>query len=489
MKIKEIVEILNKHNLISTIKGNLDYEKEIENITYDSRECKEGTMFFVKGATFKEEYLVQAVEKNISAVVTEIEYNVEGIGMIIVNNIRKAMVVIAGDFFGNAYKDFNLIGITGTKGKTTTTYFLKNIIEEATKKRVGILSTIEVYTGKREEDSHLTTPEAIELQRYFKEMKDSKLDYAIMEASSQAYKTDRIYNMRFNTGVFLNISADHISVDEHPDFEDYLNCKLKFIETCDTVIINKETNYFDAVLLASKTAQKIITYGTNKSSKTADYYIESIEKGEGFYEALVKGKNGYSLKFKITMQGRFNIENALAAIIVAKEYNIDDESIKRGLEKTSVKGRMNIFEKDGVLVIVDYAHNELSFNKFFETLRLDYPGRNVITVAGGPGGKAPARRKDLGLIAGAHSSYIYLTAEDPQYEQITDICEEIASYIKCPYEIIEDRTEAIEKAISNAKSGDIVALLAKGEETYQKVKGLIVPYESDLLVAKRLMTK
>ena len=185
------------------------------------------------------------------------------------------------------------------------------------------------------------------------------------------------------------------------------------------------------------------------------------------------------------MQGRFNVENALAAIVVSKELGISDEDIAYGIENTEVKGRMNIFEKDGVTVIVDYAHNKLSFTALYNSLKLDYPGRKIISVGGGPGGKAYARRKDFGEIVGSNSDYIYLTAEDPQFEEVKDICEDIASYIeKGKYEIVEDRKEAVEKALTNAEEGDVVVLLAKGEETYQKVRGVFTPYESDLSLAK-----
>jgi len=486
MKIKEIIEILKEADLVKRLEENIDFEKEILDITYDSRACKDGTCFFVKGATFKEEYLKYAIELGTSLVITEIEYGKQDVGMVIVNNVRHAMVVVAEKFFDEAYKDLTLIGLTGTKGKTTTTYYLKNMLEEYLGQRVGIISTIEVYTGKREEESHLTTPEAIELQRYFKEMKDSGLKYAVMEVSSQAYKKDRIFGMQFDLGLFLNISEDHISPDEHPDFRDYFDCKLQFISNCKKVIINREMDYYEEVEQASKNAKKIMTYGTKATESITDYHIENIETVDGCYIAEIVSKE-YNQKIKIKMPGRFNVENAMAAISIAREYGVDNDSIQKGLTETDVKGRMNVYEKDGVMVIVDYAHNKLAFTRFFETLKTDYPGRNIITVAGGPGGKSFARRKDLGEIAGENSSYMYLTAEDPQYEKTIDICKDIAGYVKCPYEIIEDRTEAVEKAIKNAKPGDIVALLAKGEEPYQKVEGKFIPYESDLKIAERLM--
>lgn len=484
MKQSEILSILKENELLIDAKLN-DQNTEISDITYNSKACIKNSAFFVKGMNFKEEYIQDAIKKGAVLVIAEKEYNVNGADFVIVNNVRLAMAYIAKEFFGNAYNKLNLVGLTGTKGKTTTTYFIKNIFDEFLGKESGVISTVETYTGKRREESHLTTPEAIELQRYLNEMVESNIKYATMEVASQAYKVDRVVGMTFDTGIFLNISEDHISDAEHPNFNDYFDCKLQFIQNCKTVIINRETDFFETVRDNARQAEKIITYGTEKSKNIADYYVDNVEKLDAGFKFTVHS-GGKSQEYKIAMQGRFNVENALAAIVVAKTYNIPDEYIERGLMKTEVQGRMNVYEKDGVTVIVDYAHNRLSFTKFFEALKLDYPGRRIITVAGGPGGKAYARRKDLGEIAGEASDYMYLTEEDPQFEETVDICRDIAEYVKCPYEIIESRKEAVETAINNAKPGDVVALLAKGEEDYIKIRGTFVPYESDVKIVKRL---
>ncbi|MBR5227764.1 MAG: UDP-N-acetylmuramoyl-L-alanyl-D-glutamate--2,6-diaminopimelate ligase [Clostridia bacterium] len=484
MKQEKIISLLEDNKLLVKSKIN-NKDIEIKDITYNSKECSSNSAFFVKGVNFKEEYIVDAISRGAVLVIAEKEYNIQGADFVIVNNVRMAMAKVALEFFGRPHETLNIIGLTGTKGKTTTTYFIKNILDEYLGYKSGVISTVETYTGVRHEESHLTTPEAIELQRYLKEMKDSKIDFVTMEVASQAYKVDRVVGMEFGTGVFLNISEDHISEAEHPNFNDYFNCKLEFIKHCRKVIINRETDFFNTVLDNAKNAEKVITYGTEKVKDLADYYVDNVNKTDNGFTFVVHNLD-YEKEFKINMQGRFNVENALAAIVICKSYGISDECIQAGLLKTEVQGRMNVYEKDGITVIVDYAHNKLSFSKFFESLKLDYPGRSIITVAGGPGGKAYARRKDLGEIAGSASSYMYLTEEDPQFEEIEDICRDIASYVKCPYEIIPDRTVAIETAIKNAKKGDIVALLAKGEEDYQKVRGVFVPYESDVKIVKRL---
>ena len=484
MTLNDIFKVLEDKGQVLRYSRNIKFENvELNHLSYNSKDIKAKTLFICKGKLFKSEYLKDAVKRGVVAYISETYYEdvPEDVAYIVVKDIREAMYLVSNHYYGYAWKDITTVGLTGTKGKTTTTYYLKNIIGKHLNKRCAVISTIDTYTGITDEESHLTTPEAPDLHRFFYETHESNIPILVMEVASQGYKVKRTNGITFDIGVFLNISEDHISDAEHPNFEDYLNCKLEFMKNVKTAIINKNTDFYDVVLDAAKNAKKIITYGTDDS---ADYYISDVVK-EGKYTEFTVNSESYKRVFKTSMQGRFNVENALAAIGVSKELGISDEDIAYGIENTEVKGRMNIFEKDGVTVIVDYAHNKLSFTALYNSLKLDYPGRKIISVGGGPGGKAYARRKDFGEIVGSNSDYIYLTAEDPQFEEVKDICEDIASYIeKGKYEIVEDRKEAVEKALTNAKEGDVVVLLAKGEETYQKVRGVFTPYESDLNLAK-----
>ena len=187
------------------------------------------------------------------------------------------------------------------------------------------------------------------------------------------------------------------------------------------------------------------------------------------------------------MQGRFNVENALAAITMSKVLNIDDEVIQKGLLKTKVPGRMSVYEKDGITIVIDYAHNSLSFKKLYESLKTDYPNRRIISVGGTVGGKAYNRREEFGKIVGQASDYIYLTADDPQFEEVENICKDIGSYIedKSKFEIIEDRKMAINKALDNSRKGDVIVLLSKGIDKHQRIKNKEVPYESDVTIVER----
>lgn len=356
----------------------------------------------------------------------------------------------------------------------------------------AVLSTVEVDTGAEQHEAHLTTPESPDLQRYFAQTRDSGLPFLTMEVSSQAYKLDRVYGVDFDLGMFLNIGEDHIGPLEHTDFEDYFSCKLQLMEHCKIAVINRDMDHAQRVLERARAhAQRVITFGKSEGdSRDENWTLTNIEKAEpGF--AFTTLHNGRQESWRIGMAGRFNVENALAAIASARALGIDDDSIREGLLHNQVQGRMNLLEKDGVTVLVDYAHNYLSFQKLYESLKLDYPGRRIVVVVGCPGGKAYLRRRDIGTLSGQNADYMYLTAEDPQFEDVREICQEIASYLKpynTPYEIIEDRAQAVEKAITTARPGDVIVLAAKGEEVYQKVRGEYVYYESDLAIAKRLLS-
>jgi UDP-N-acetylmuramyl-tripeptide synthetase len=484
MSLGVLAEALQKHGLLLKAPEEI-LSKTVKHLVYNSKEVTADTLFICKGLSFKEAYLLGAIEQGAVCYLSEQSYDVSIPG-ILVKDIRKAMSLAAVVFYGNPQQHLKLVGITGTKGKTTTSYFIKNVLDSAVKKRTAVLSTVEVYTGGYDEQAHLTTPESVDLQKYLADAAAHEKEFLTMEVSSQAYKMDRVYGMEFDYGFFLNIGVDHIGPLEHENFEDYFGCKLEFIRHCKTVFINKNTDNLERVLEAAKHAQKVVLFGTDES---CDYWVDSIEKQkQGFSFDVVTQKERHH--FSTDMDGRFNVENALCAIALAKELGIGDEEIQEGINHITVQGRMNVYHKDGYTVIVDYAHNYLSFEKLYSSVKLDYPGQEIITVFGCPGGKNFLRRRDIGTLSGEYAQRVYLTAEDPQFEDVTEICEDIAQYLKpygTPYEIIPDRTEAIETALSRAKPNQVLLITGKGEELYQKVRGEYVDYESDTLIVKRCL--
>ena len=503
ISIKQAVELLEQDGLLvgyDCPPQLLDHR--FSHLSYSSADVTPDTFFICKGAAFKEEYLRNAIAKGAGVYLAQSLYEGVDCPHILVSDIRKAMSLVSIAFYQKAYRNFRVVGLTGTKGKTTTTYFMKNILDAFCRRnpqlcaaqKSAVLSTVEVDTGIEHHEAHLTTPESPDLQRYFAQTRDSGLPFLTMEVSSQAYKLSRVYGMDFDIGMFLNIGEDHIGPLEHTDFEDYFSCKLQLMEHCRTAIVNREMDHAQRVLEHARAhAQRVLTFGKLETADLDDddcWILRDIQKEEqGFTFTTSHGLEQDS--WRIRMAGRFNVENALAAILAAKALGVDDQSIREGLLQNEVQGRMNLFEKDGVTVLVDYAHNFLSFQKLYESLKADYPGQRIVVVVGCPGGKAQLRSRDIGTLSGQNADYLYLTAEDPQFEDVRSICEEIASFVKpygTPYEIIEDRAQAVEKAITTAQKGDVIVLAAKGEEVYQKVRGEYVYYESDLAIAKRLLS-
>ena len=474
MKIESIIDVLNKDNLIK--------EKNVKNdtisyITYNSKEVKDNTLFICKGFTFKEDYLIDAKKNGATLYVSEKKYDID-MDYIIVSDVRKSMSLIAKEFY-KLDKPLTKIGITGTKGKTTTVYFIKNILEKHFKTKTAYISTISYYTGKEVKESVNTTPESLDLNKYFKEIEENGSSSVVMEVSSQAEKLDRIYGQTFSYGAFLNIGIDHISKNEHENFDDYLNCKINFLKKCDKVFVYKETDYFDRIK-NSLPDKNIITFGFDAS---CNYVIKQIESNNDELSFKVNDK-----PYKIKIKGDFNCINASCAIAICSEMKISYDDIYNGLYNTLVPGRME-YVKDFICpIIVDYAHNKLSIETLINSLRTEYKNKNFKLVMGLPGDKAKNRRSELASLFDKFSK-VYLTMDHPGYEEVEDICNEVISYVNCdtPYEIITDRTCAIDTCMKEATKDDVILILGKGSEDYQLIKGQKIPYEGDIKVVNKIM--
>jgi UDP-N-acetylmuramyl-tripeptide synthetase len=479
-----ILQIDKNDFLINKTSNEFSRSKVVKFLTYNSKDVIEDTLFVCKGLGFKEQYLDMAINKGAIAYISETDYN-KNIPCILVTNIQKVLSLVSNLYYSYPWKDLTLIGFTGTKGKSTTSYYMKYILDEFLtsqgKLQAGIISSINTFDGVIDEESHITTPESLDLQMHFHNALESNLEYVVAEASSQALKYGRLYDVVFNVGVFLNISEDHISPIEHVDFDDYFEAKLSFFAQCQTACINVDSDHFDRILAASKSSPKVLTFGTKQP---ADIYGYNIRK-DGFDTVFHVKTDRFDKEFRLTMPGLFNVENALAAIAVSYSLNIPVEFIYEGLKKARSSGRMEVFmsKNQEKIVIVDYAHNKLSFEKLYESAQNEYAGREIVTVFGCPGGKAFLRRHDLGLLAGIHSNKIYLTAEDPGMEDANAISEEIAQYVKLNnnnYEIIDDRETAIRKSIISSSQNAVILITGKGRETRQKIGKEYIPCISDV---------
>lgn len=474
--IYEIKEILEKNNLISSTK--LNDNTQIDYLSFNSKDVKNNTLFFCKGDEFTINYLNEAKENGCNIYISEKKYNIN-IPCIIVKDIQKAMAIISAFYYDYAYQDLTLIGITGTKGKTTTLYLIKNIIECYTKSKCGIISSIEVNTGKKSILSNLTTPESIDLHKYFYEAKNNNIKFMVMEVSSQSEKKDRIYGLTFDYGIFLNITSDHISPNEHPNFADYLECKLRFIKKCKNVICNKNTiNYWNV----KKCSNNLSTFSKNKTA-FADALLINKEIINKELTLTIQYRNRQN-KIKTKLIGDFNIDNILAAYLLAKLLKINTTSIKNGIYKTVVAGRMDIYNINKKYVVIDYAHNYISFKNVYKTIKKYFPNKKIVSIFGCPGNKAFNRRKELALLADKYSDYIILTSDDPNYENPKNICFDIASNISnTPHEILINREKAIIKGINIFRSS-MVLILGKGTENYQRINGKKISYKKDDEIVK-----
>ncbi len=497
--IEEYINVFRDNGILAEYNIPEEYMNKIVGyISYNSQEVKPGTLFVCKGAHFKEEYLAAALKAGAFAYISEKEYLLgssrpENIPYIRVTDIRKAMAYIANFYYNEVWKELCLIGITGTKGKSTTTYFMRYILDDYLKSqkkaRSAIISGIENYDGVVDEESHLTTPEAMELHKHFNNAVRKGIEFLSMEVSSQALKYDRTLGILFDVVCFLNVGHDHISSVEHEDFEDYLESKLKLFKQCDIAVVNKDTDFAERVLeMANEFAPRVITFSAAEAADITGYDIVMGER-----ETTFKAKtDSFDREFTIGMKGLFNVDNALAAIAISYALNIPLDHITRGLRQAEVPGRMEIFkniERD-LTVIVDYAHNQMSFEKLFASCLKEYPGQPITIVFGCPGKKAVGRRKELGEIAGKYADTVIITEEDAGEEPVEKISEEISSYVRANganCEIIIDREKAIEKAIQGSPDHSIVLITGKGRETRQKRGLAYISTPSDVEIVKRLI--
>lgn len=495
LSLKEYEKLLIENDLL--IDCSVDSDVVVEYVSFNSKDIKPNTLFMCKGFAFKEEYLRDAIDKGVAAYVSEQRYVDCHVPCLIVSDIRKAMAIIADTFYDHASEKLTTIGITGTKGKSTTCYYMRYILDEylksVNKNKSAFISSINTYDGVSEVRSANTTPEALDLHRYFSNAVKSDVSFMEMEVSSQALKYDRVYGVNFDVGCFLNIDIDHISPVEHANFEDYFDSKLRLFDQCKVACINTNSKYFDRIKERASRAQSVITFGTNPE---ADVYghdvrinLDSIE----FKARVDLDEKVTDEEYKISMTGNFNVENALAAIAMCEVLGVDEKYIKAGLVKASVPGRMEFLktQDERIIAIVDYAHNKLSYEAILLFVQREYPDRKVFLLFGCPGGKAFDRRESLAKVASQYDNTVVLTEDDCAKESPEKICKEIASHLSNEYTIVLDRTEAIHYIVDLAKKEkkSVVLLLGKGRDDYIKRGSVCEEYLSDVDCVKELFEK
>ena len=459
IKIETVLNILKEdHNFREILQdGEYHYSASgvsFNQISYDSRKVNSETLFFVKGANFKKEFLEQAIEQGLQWYVAEQDFEVS-IPAIIVTDIKQAMSLIAMEFYGHPERQLKLLAFTGTKGKTTSAYYAYKILEQG--HRPAMLSTMNTtLDGKTFFKSTLTTPESIDLFEMMAQAVANDRTHLIMEVSSQAYLVKRVYGLTFDVGVFLNISPDHIGP---------------------IVVVNSDMDHFN-ILEEQVAEQDHDFYGsqsTNQVHNSKAFSFSVTGKLAGDYDTQ--------------LIGRFNQENAVAAGLACLRLGASLEDIKKGIAKTRVPGRMEVLtQKNGAKVFIDYADNGDSLKKLLSVVETHQTG-TISLVLGSTGNKGESRRKDFGLLLEDHPEIqVFLTADDPNHEDPLAIAEEISSFITRPVEKIADREQAIQLAMATtSKPEDAVIIAGKGADCYQIVNGVKEEYPGDAAIAERYL--
>lgn len=473
---------------IEGIKARGNLELDITNVDSDSRNIKENGMFIaIQGYEVDGvDYIKSAIENGAKVIMVQENVDLaklkipEDITLLVVPNTRVALSICACNFYDNPSRKFKLVGVTGTKGKTTTTFMIKKILEKQGKK-VGLVGTIATYIGdKKIEDSSRTTPESIKLQKIFAKMVEEKVDVVVMEVSSQSLKLNRVLGCDFDIGVFTNFAHEHISKNEHPDMEDYFNSKLKLFDMCKVAFTNADDIYGAKVARVAKTPE-ITTYGIDNFCHILAKDI-TITNSYVDFKVKIENKNE---RVKTCIPGRFSVYNSLAAICVAMKLGANAEQIKEALVEVRVPGRSELVDnKQDLTIMIDYAHTPESLESILQAVKSYTKGR-VILVFGCGGDRDSIKRPLMGEVSGRVADYTIITSDNPRTEEPNAIISDIEVGIKKTkgqYTCIVDRKEAIKKAIEMANKMDIIVLAGKGHEPYQEINHEKFPFDERIIV-------
>ena len=484
MKVSELVKDF-EYEVI-----NGDINREISTLVSDNRKLTKDCVFVcIEGANFDGHSVVNdAFKCNAAAVIVmknvEVPKDIDT-AVIKVKDTREALALASAAYFSYPTKEIKVIGVTGTKGKTTTTYLIKSILENAGYK-VGLIGTIETIIGDEHVPSKNTTPESYVLQETFRKMADNGIEVCVMEASSQGFLMKRTLGTEFEIGIFTNLEPDHIGPNEHDSFENYMECKSMLFRQCKAGILNADDEHLEGILKGHTC--EVFTYGM---SENADYRASNVklfeEKGVLGISFSVNGR--INTDVAIDMPGKFSLYNALTAVSVCSYLGIKEDAIKSALKSAKVKGRIEMVPvSDDFTLMIDYAHNAMALESLLTTLK-EYESGRLVCVFGCGGNRAKSRRFEMGEVSGRLADFTIITSDNPRFEEPLDIIADIVTgiektdgeYIKIP-----DRKEAIKYAIENGRKGDIIVLAGKGHEDYQEIKGVKYPMDERVLISEVL---
>ncbi len=468
------------------VQGAVDVE--VTGLVTDNRRITAGSLFVcIAGANFDGHSAAkEAAEKGAVALIVEKDVDTDqNVTVIKVDSTRRALAYLSAAHFGYPAREMKVIGVTGTKGKTTTTYLIRSILEHAGY-RVGLIGTIEVIIGDEHIPAKNTTPESITIQEYFRKMADAGMQAVVMEVSSQGLMMHRTDAIDFDLGIFTNIEPDHIGPGEHDSFEHYLHCKSLLFSQCKTGIVNADDPHVEEVLKGHTCS--VETYGL---SETASLRAENIElvKKPGYLGVDFDVTGLTSLHVSIPTPGKFSVYNALCAVAVCRHFDIAGEDVIKALAAAKVKGRIEMIPvSDRFTLMIDYAHNGMALRSLLETLR-EYEPKRLVCVFGCGGNRSKDRRYEMGEVSGEYADLSIITSDNPRFEDPQAIIDDIKIGIgKTDGEYVEiiDRKEAIAYAMRNALDGDVIVLAGKGHEDYQEIRGVKHPMDERVLIEEIL---
>lgn len=476
MKLRKVLDKVEIENKIQDL--NLDLE--IEYIFYDSRLVKANSLFVcLVGKNLDGHVFAQsAINSGALAIITEKDLNLEN--QIIVSNTRKVLAQISDNFFEHPSKNLNIIAITGTKGKTTTASFICDILNAAGQKTAKIGTLGATFDNKIIETKN-TTPESFEIQKLLRKYVDNNYKNVVIEASSLGLKNHRLDNILINYAIFTNISNDHVGANEHENFEDYLNSKLILFKKCKKAFVNIDDSFCDKILKECKCEK--VTFGFNEK---ADIRFKFFSVNRENFGSSFKIQDQ---KFNISIPGRHNVYNAVAAIAVCQDMKIDINIIKDALKNCKVCGRSEVvFKNSDFMIIIDYAHNDASMENILISLKA-YKPKRLINLFGAGGNRERSKRFEMGKISGELADLTVITSDNSRFENTLDIISDIKTGMlqtRGKFIVIPDRKEAIRYCVKNAKRGDIILLAGKGHELYQEINGIFYHFDEREIVKSAL---
>lgn len=495
--LRDYLKILRAHDLLAREPalgaGGLDLP--IRWVSCDSHDVAPGTLFVCKGASFRRAYLEEAVAAGAVAYVGERGLDID-VPCILVHDIRRALGLLSDAAWDHPSGRIKVCAFTGTKGKTTSVYYLRSILAARSRRTASpapaFITGVAYDDGVERGESVLTTPEAPELERRIADAVSADRDVLVMEASSQALKLRRTLGVEFAVGAFTNFGEDHISPIEHPTPEDYLKSKLMLFRSCRIAVVNRDMDVAARVLAAAGACERTITYSAHDSG--ADVFLSDWARtGEGI-AATVRTPR-FTCSLTLPTPARFNLMNALGAIACAEALGLDERDIVAGLSDVRVSGRMEVYPSASgrIVGVVDYAHNGMSLEALLGELRESYPDREIAVVFGATGGKGVDRRDTMGAAAGARADRIYITEDDPGPEDPAVICDAIARTVNAQgnssWQIELDRARAIERAVRETDRPAVVVVAGKGNDAFMLRRGGREPYEPDGVQLARLLAE